>query len=134
MKLRSCPHQLVRPRWIIPVQELRHFRAKHLEVDRLRDVAIETCGDTLFYDFSHDVGGKCDYRHEREFVAFFPLANVTAGLIAILSRHMEVALSNNVRLNPNKRKYDLPESMSSGHAVLQTTFPYTRLHHKQSPH
>ena len=85
-------HQIVRFCRIVSVEEPHHFRAKVLEVDRFGDITIKACGYALFDNLRHNICGERNDRHKRILVGSLPCADITAGLIAVLSWHMEITL------------------------------------------
>jgi len=82
----------MRFRRVFSVEEPRHLRAEVLEVDRFCDITVKAGGYALFDNLRHDIGGERNDGHEWVFVVFLPYADITAGLIAVLSWHMKVTL------------------------------------------
>lgn len=85
-------HQFVRFRWIVSVEEPRHLRAEVLEVDGFCDITIKAGGYAFLDNLCHDIGGERNDRHKRVLVSSLPCADITAGLIAVFSRHMKITL------------------------------------------
>jgi hypothetical protein len=77
---------------VFSIEEPRHLRAEVLKVDRFCDITVKAGGYALFDNLRHDIGGERNDGHERVFVVSLPCADITAGLIAVLSWHMKVTL------------------------------------------
>jgi len=74
------------------VHERHQHRAEFFEIDRLGEVAIEAGVNTLLVDISEDVGRERNDGLMRLFGALLPPAELFAGLVAILVRHVKIAL------------------------------------------
>lgn len=75
------------------VQKLRHDEGELLELDRFRNVRVEASFHALLVNIAEDVCRERDDRMTTVSILLFPSPNFLAGLVAILVRHMEVALS-----------------------------------------
>src|SRR5688572_11223855 len=62
------------------------------KVNRLRDVIIEASLHALLLDVTHDVSRESNDGKRRIAIPCFPLADLAAGLIPILARHVEITL------------------------------------------
>lgn len=74
------------------IQERQHYGTELLEVDWLGHVAVESCVYALGVNISHDVGGQGHDREIRLFVLLLPLTDLPASLVAVLVRHVKIAL------------------------------------------
>jgi hypothetical protein len=86
-------HQLVRFCRVVSVEESRHLRTEMLEVNGFCNITVKASGNAFFDDLCHNIGRECNDRHQGILFGSFPCADVTAGLIAIFSRHMKITLS-----------------------------------------
>jgi hypothetical protein len=86
-------HQFVGFCRVFSVQEPRYLRAEVLEVDRFCDITVKAGGYALFNNLRHDICRERNDRHKGVLVGSLPCANITAGLIAVLSWHVKITLS-----------------------------------------
>jgi hypothetical protein len=92
MVLSPRAHQFVRFCRIFSVEEPGHLRAEVLEVDRFCDITVKAGGYAFFDYLRHDIGRERDDGHQGVLVGFLPCADITAGLIPVLSWHMKITL------------------------------------------
>jgi hypothetical protein len=124
-------HQFVRFCRVFSVEEPRHLRAEVLKVDGFCDITVKAGGYALFDNLRHDICGERNDGHKRGLVGPLPCADITAGLIAVLSWHMKVTLVANVRRTENSMPRDLQESVNNAREVLKKPYMYTQLHQEQ---
>ena len=76
----------------IRVHHVHEHPAQDLPADRLRHVFVEAGFHGFFQPLGHDVGRQGDDGDPGVFVASFPLADFSDRLVAVLVRHLDIAL------------------------------------------
>lgn len=79
-------------------EEFGECRGQVDEVDRLGDVVAEARLDALILNVRHDIRRQRDDWHGLEPIRLFPFSNFPAGLVAVLSRHVEITLGGKVSM------------------------------------
>lgn len=74
------------------IEEVDHDVFELLELDRFRDIRVETDFGALGIDVAEDVGRESDDGEGRVRIRPFPFADFATGLIAVFIGHVKVAL------------------------------------------
>jgi hypothetical protein len=85
-------HEFRRFRGIDRIQEFGHDKGQLFELDGLRDVRVEARFHAFRVDVTEDVGRKCNDGYAAVTMFLLPASNFFARLIAVLVRHMQIAL------------------------------------------
>lgn len=89
-------HECMRLRRIRRVHKRHEHSAELLEIDGLGEVTVEAGVDALLVDVAEDVCREGDDGLVGLLGAFFPPAQLLAGLVAVFVGHVEIALKGNV--------------------------------------
>lgn len=77
-------------------KELRQCCRQVDEVNRLSDIVAEARFDAFVLNIGHDIGGQRNDGQLLSSILLFPFSNLSTGLVTVFTRHVEIALRENV--------------------------------------